>query len=77
MHNLEAERIHPVFRKDMFRNITDAGYKLMLPSILLASAWLKETNADLIDQEYEKMLEDTLDLAGVPESHKFGDFDLN
>lgn len=23
------------------------------------------------------MLEDTLDLAGVPESHKFGDFDLN
>lgn len=28
-------------------------------------------------KEYEKILEDTLDLAGVPESHKFGDFDLN
>ncbi|KAH0368461.1 hypothetical protein KCU65_g4022, partial [Aureobasidium melanogenum] len=41
-HNLEAERIHPVFRRDMFRNLTDVGYKLMLPIILLASAWLDE-----------------------------------
>ncbi|KAG9555021.1 hypothetical protein KCU71_g11538, partial [Aureobasidium melanogenum] len=41
-HNLEAERIHPVFRKDMFRNITDAGYELMLPAILLANAWLDD-----------------------------------
>ncbi|KAH0003978.1 hypothetical protein KCU78_g13620, partial [Aureobasidium melanogenum] len=42
-HNLEAERIHPIFRKDMFRNLTDAGYGLILPAILLASAWLDDS----------------------------------
>lgn len=41
-HNLEAERIHPVFRKDMFQNLTDDGYELILPAILLASAWLDD-----------------------------------
>ncbi|KAH0158244.1 hypothetical protein KCU67_g7588, partial [Aureobasidium melanogenum] len=187
-HNLEAERIHPVFRKDMFQNITDDGYELMLPAILLASAWLddpttlnffygvwadeqhtsfwnvnlghctivhvpqtlseysqRETHEKIVamrnwtswrivnasylvdrgaiadtgtklddsgkpvpasgpytrqteihlskfnlkllhlfdhhvsteSQGYEKMLEDTLDLAGIPDSHKFRDFDLN
>lgn len=39
---LEAGRVHPIFRKDMFQNLTDESYELILPAILLASAYLDD-----------------------------------
>lgn len=40
--NLQSERIHPILRKDMFQNLTDSGYELILPAIMLASAYLDD-----------------------------------